>query len=167
MGRLGRRTWIKLHTHGILHGSVSYQLSEAEQAVWIKILCMAGECNRDGQISDNDGRAYPHQFIAHELHTSLELLEVSLEKCIEEGRITENGAGVHITNWSTYQSEYQRQKPYRQEKKKGGFTYKRCPECKYKARTDDILCPECADKGKQVDLLTDYKGGKYGHMVKG
>ena len=113
---VGRRTWIKLHTHGILHGSISYQLNDAEQSVWVKLLCLAGECNRDGQISDNDGRPFPHGFIAHEIHTVLELLETTLNKCIEEGRITEDGSGIHITNWATYQSEYQRQKPYRHPK---------------------------------------------------
>lgn len=117
MGRTGARAWIKLHCHGRLHGSIVYQLEEAEQSVFDKLLCFAGECNRDGQISDNDGRPFPKDHIAHELHTSMELLESTLEKCIKEGRIAENGTGLHITNWATYQSEYQRQKPYRGKKK--------------------------------------------------
>lgn len=109
----GRRTWIKLHCYGFLHGSVSYQLADAEQGIWAKLLCLAGVCGLDGLIADNDKRPYPHSFIAHELHTSEELLESTLNKCKEEGRITENEHGIHITNWAVYQSEYQRQKPYR------------------------------------------------------
>lgn len=167
MGRTGRRTWIKLHTHGILHGSVSYQLSEAEQIIWVKLLCMAGECNRDGQISDNDSRPYPHDFIAHELHTEMELLESTIKKCTEEGRITENESGMHITNWTVYQSEYQRQKPYREQKERGENTYKKCNVCKWKGKTADINCPKCAEKGKTSELEKDFKGGKYGHMVQG
>ena len=120
MGRTGKRTWIKLHCHGRLHGSIVYQLEEAEQSVFDKLLCFAGECNRDGQISDNDGRPFPREHIAHELHTTLTLLETTLDKCITEGRITENGAGLNITNWFTYQSEYQRQKPYRDLKRDKG-----------------------------------------------
>jgi DnaD/phage-associated family protein len=115
-GNAGRR-WIKLYTRGRLHGSIVYQLEEAEQSVWDKLLCFAGEINRDGQISDNDGRPLPHSFIAHELHTTLELLESTLKKCGEEGRISENDNGIHITNWKEYQSEYERQKPYREGKK--------------------------------------------------
>jgi hypothetical protein len=113
------RRWIKLHCEGIIHGSVTYQLTDAEQAVWVKLLALAGIVNRDGQISDNDGRPFPPEFIAHEIHTSLELLEETIRKCKEEGRITEDEHGLHITNWSVYQSEYSRQKPYRDAKRQG------------------------------------------------
>ena len=118
----GRRTWIKLYCYGRLHGSVVYQLTEAEQSVWDKLLCYAGILGREGQISDNDNRPFPHSFIAHELHTSEELLESTLSKCEQEGRIAEDGAGIHITNWVAYQSEYQRQKPYRQKVTEGVTT---------------------------------------------
>lgn len=118
MGRAsGKRTWIKLYCWGRLHGSMIYQLSEEEQSIWDKLLCYAGILGREGQISDNDGRPFPHNFIAHELHTSEELLESTLQKCKEEGRITEDEQGIHIVNWAAYQSEYERQKPYRERKK--------------------------------------------------
>jgi len=112
-GRRGRRTWIKLWCYERLHGSVSYQLTEEEQSVWDKLLCFAGLCGLDGRICDSDLRPLPHDFIAHELHTSLELLENTLEKCKQEGRIIEDSTGIKITNWEAYQSEYARQKRYR------------------------------------------------------
>lgn len=114
MPRGQRRTWIKLHCYGFLHGSISFQLTDAEQGIWAKLLCLAGICGLEGLIADNDKRPYPHNFIAHELHTSEELLERTLAKCTEEGRISENEHGILITNWKAYQSEYDRQKPYRQ-----------------------------------------------------
>jgi len=120
----GRRTWIKLHCYGRIHGSMIYQLTEAEQSVWDKLLCLAGICNMDGLIADNDKRPYPHSFIAHEIHTTGELLETTLKKCIEEGRITEDEHGIHITNFMAYQSEYQRQKPYRDKKANEPKDYK-------------------------------------------
>lgn len=165
MPRGQSRTWIKLHTHGRLHGSIVYQLKEAEQSVWDKLLCLAGEVNRDGQISDNDGRPFPHDFIAREIHTTLDLLESTLAKCLEEGRITEDEHGIHITNWTTYQSEYLRQKPYRENKKPEKKTYKLCPSCGYKARTDEDYCPKCAGKGKDSPLEKDYTGGRYGNLT--
>jgi len=110
----GRTTWIKLHCYGRLHGSINYQLTEAEQSVWDKLLCLAGLCGLAGWISDNDKRPFPHEYIAHEIHTSLDTLEETLRKCKEEGRIKENEHGLYITNWTRYQSEYDRQKPYRQ-----------------------------------------------------
>lgn len=112
----GKRTWIKLHCYQRLHGSMNYQLTDAEQSAWDKLLCLTGLCAIDGTISDADGRPYPHSFVAHEIHTTEELLESTLTKCIEEGRITEDEKGIHITNWKAYQSEYERQKPYRQKK---------------------------------------------------
>lgn len=171
MGRTGRRTWIKLYTHGILHGSVSYQLSEAQQAIWVKLLCMAGECNRDGQISDNDGRPFPHSHIAREIGTSAELLENTLNLCFDEGRIKEDDKGLHITNWTIYQSEYQRQKPYREGKRKATKTFKLCPECSFKGKTDEEYCPDCQKKGKEVELKKDYSvgpgGGKLHNLASG
>ncbi len=68
-------------------------------------------------IADRDKRPYPHPYIAHELHINEELLERTLGKCKAEGRLTENEHGIYITNWSAYQSEYDRQKPYRQKGK--------------------------------------------------
>jgi hypothetical protein len=110
-----RRRWIKLHTFGILHGSINYQLSIEEQMVWVKLLAFAGDIGREGQISDNDGRPLPPAFVAHQLQVSEELLKSTLEKCKEEGRITEDAYGIHITNWKVYQSEYERQRPYRRQ----------------------------------------------------
>lgn len=153
-----RRKWIKLHCDGILHGSINYQLSDAEQMVWVKLLALAGSIGRDGQISDNDGRPFPPKFIAHELHISVELLESTVKKCKEEGRLREDEHGLYITNWSVYQSEYDRQKPYRQGYKTHKKENKYCPECGYHAHTDDKFCPDCAGKGKDVELYPDFSG---------
>jgi len=107
------RKWIKLYCYERLHGSVNYQLTEQEQSVWDKLLCLAGLCPNDGVIADSDLKAYPHSFIIHELHTTEKIFESTLIKCKEEGRITEDDSGIYITNWNHYQSEYNRQKRYR------------------------------------------------------
>lgn len=108
------RKWVKVYCYETLHGSISYQLSEAEQAVWLKLLCFAGLCGNDGIIADHDLRPFPHQFICHEMHTDPEVFEATLKKCKEEGRISEDGQGITIVNWSKYQSEYDRQKGFRE-----------------------------------------------------
>jgi len=107
------RRWVKLYCYERLHGSVSYQLTEAEQSIWDKLLCLAGLCGNDGIIADHDLRAYPREFIIHELHAELGVFESTMTKCIQEGRITEDAQGIRITNWHKYQSEYDRQKRYR------------------------------------------------------
>jgi len=108
-----RRTWIKLYCYERLHGSVAFQLTPEERSVWDELLCLAGLCGLDGLIADRDRRSLPHSYIAHELHISGKLLERTLTKCFEEGRLTEDEEGIHITNWRLYQSDYDRQKPYR------------------------------------------------------
>jgi hypothetical protein len=113
MGR-GPRKWVKVFCYEMLHGSVSYQLTEGEQAVWVKLLCFAGLCGNEGIIADHDLRPFPHEFICHEIHTDAEVFEATLAKCKEEGRISEDGQGIRITNWAKYQSEYDRQKVFRE-----------------------------------------------------
>jgi hypothetical protein len=60
----------------------------------------------------------PHTFIANRLNISVQLLNSTIKKCADEGRLVEDETGIHIVNWEKYQSEYDRQKPYRQAKKK-------------------------------------------------
>lgn len=113
---LGRRCWIKLYPVDCLEGSIRYQLEADERGVWYDLLNLAAICSVPGVIADKDNRPYPHSFVANRLNVSQELLERTLAKCKEEGRISENDGGIHITNWSAYQSEYQRQRPYRKAK---------------------------------------------------
>lgn len=110
-----KRTWVKMFCDGCLHGSINYQLELAEQAVFYKLVMYSAVCGGEaGIISDNDGRPLPHWFISNELHAPLDILESTLKKCIKEGRISENDTGIVITNWTYYQSEYERQKQYRE-----------------------------------------------------
>ena len=115
--RQGKRTWIKLYTLECLEGSIRYQLNAEERGVWYDLLIFSAICRNDGIISDRDGRAFPHSFIANRLNIPLELLEVTLVKCGKEGRLKEDGKGIVITNWKLYQSEYSRLKKYREKKK--------------------------------------------------
>ena len=115
-----QRRWIKLHVNGFLMGSVRWQLTPAERSVWVDLLCLAGLGIAPGTIADNDSRPYPHSFIANRLNVPQALLKTTLDKCIDEGRITEDGTGIHISNWAVYQSEYERQKPFREKGKLGG-----------------------------------------------
>ena len=120
----GRKPWIKLYPLDCLEGSIRYQLEPDERGVWYDLLNFAAVCATPGLIADKDQRPYPHSFIANRLNIPLKLLEVTLKKCQEEGRIKENDNGIRITNWAAYQSEYQRQKPYRDKKagRRGGPT---------------------------------------------
>ena len=109
-----RRSWVKLFITGWLHGSIRWQLDPAERGIWADLICLAGECGKDGAICDNDKRAYPRDYIANQLNVPLGLLDQTIASCIRDGRVDLQGEIIHITNWAAYQSEYERQKPYRQ-----------------------------------------------------
>ena len=109
-----RMTWVKFHIAGWLHGSIRWQLDPAERGVWADIIVLAGERLMGGKICDNDGKAFPFDFIASQLHIPQELLERTIDKCKKEGRIEVKEGVIIVTNWTAYQSEYERQKQYRQ-----------------------------------------------------
>lgn len=113
-----RRSWVKLWVTGWLHGSIRWQLNAAERATWADLICLAGECNHNGMICDNDGREYPISYIANQLNIDIALLGSTIAKCKAEGRIEDRKDGVIvIANWGAYQSEYSRQKKYREKAK--------------------------------------------------
>lgn len=112
----GLRRWVKLWVSECLEGSIRYQLEAGERGVWYDLILISSLGGVPGTISDRDKRAFPHSFIASRLNIPIDLLELTLDKCITEGRCTEDEHGIHITNWDRYQSEYQRQAKYRKSK---------------------------------------------------
>uniref|UniRef100_A0A6H2A1V3 Uncharacterized protein n=1 Tax=viral metagenome TaxID=1070528 RepID=A0A6H2A1V3_9ZZZZ len=93
-------------------------MTSEERGVWVDIIALAGEIGQDGKICDNDGRPLPRDFIANQLNIKQILLDRVIAKCGHEGRIsgTDPGETLQLANWSRYQSEYDRQKKYRQDK---------------------------------------------------
>ena len=111
-----RRTWVKMWVNECLEGSIRFDFTSAERGIWYDLILMAGRCRTPGVISANEQSPYPHKYIAGMLNVDIELLESTLVKCKASGRITENDSGIELVNWGHYQSEYQRQKKYRDKK---------------------------------------------------
>lgn len=118
-----RMTWVKLHINGWLHGSIRWQLDPAERGVWADLIALAGQCLSGGKVCDNDGRPYPRDFIANQLNIPQELLDRTIAKCRREGRLEDRDDMIVLTNWKSYQSEYERQKQYREAKKDDPYKY--------------------------------------------
>jgi len=97
----------------MLNGSVRYQLTPAERSVWVDLLALAALGPAPGLIADNDSRPFPLAFLANRLNIKVALLQNTIKKCAEEGRIIHSDGLIRISNWDAYQSEYERQKPYR------------------------------------------------------
>ena len=115
------RAWVKIDCNGILRGSVNWILTLEEQAVWVKMIAYSEVCGgQPGYIEDNDGRGLPREFLSHELHCPMEILESTIEKMVKNESVKVNGTGsIFLVHFADYQfTEYDRQKPYRQAKQK-------------------------------------------------
>lgn len=110
------RRWIKLWVAESLRGTSRFDFTPAERGVWYDLLILAGDCRQDGLISPGAGVSYPLRWIAVTLNIGPSLLHKTIEKCKKCSRIEENVDGFRILNWNKYQSDYERQKPYRAKK---------------------------------------------------
>ena len=114
------RTWVKIDCEGILRGSINYLLPLEGQAIWIKMIAYSEICGgRPGYIEDNNQNGLPTEYLAQELHCSLEAFKLVIDKMTKDGAVEVNGTGaIHLVNFTEYQfSEYDRQKGWRQQKR--------------------------------------------------
>ncbi len=110
------RTWIKVYCDNWLSGTIREEQPDV-RSVWIDLLTLAGsgQFGDIGEIKLANGVGYTDNQIAEILHITKALWRRSKERFIESQRIKIAPKGaITIINWSKYQSEYQRQKPYRQ-----------------------------------------------------
>jgi len=136
-GGAGSMRYVKMFVSECLEGTIRFDFDPAERSVWYDLVILGGRMRVKGLICARPGTPYPHTWIAGVLNVPLELLEATLKKCEKTERVHENGDGIQILNWSKYQSEYQRQKHYRDAKKeregiggkKKGHTVPRCDGC--------------------------------------
>jgi len=115
-----KRDWVVLRKSW-LTSSINYRMELSEIAVYSKLIVMADVFGPvPGLISDNDFRAMPHGYLAHQACCPIEVFEATLKKAIEDDSAYENGNGILLTHFDEYQfTEYDRQKPYRQAKRRG------------------------------------------------
>ena len=116
-----RRNWIKLYVDQCLRGTMISELSAVQRWIWVGLLLMAGDSSEEGLIflRKNENGAY----VGYSNSTIAELLGVEVDdflnataKMIRYEKISvDKSKVIKILNWKKYQSEYQRQKPYRSE----------------------------------------------------
>lgn len=113
-GGIFRFSWCKEN----IFGSSRFEFSQSCRGIWNDLLDLA-KLSRvgGGVIAPTAGQAYTHEWLAGLLNTPLEEFEVAINILIETKRIEENHNGIKIVKWSEYQTEYDRQKPYREAKK--------------------------------------------------
>lgn len=122
-----RRTWIKLFCDQWLRGSIRKESIET-RGIFADLLAMAGDSGYgdDGLIQLAEGIGFTDELIAGILNVSPQVWLAVKKRLLnhpdpDENRIEiiplSQGFSIQILNWTRYQSEYRRQKPYREAKK--------------------------------------------------
>lgn len=116
-----RRNWIKLYVDQCLRGSMMSELNAAQCWQWVGFLLLGGDSMVPGVIfrrkDDNGGLiGYSDVTLAEMLNVEVDIYRDGTRRMVEHGKVSIDEKGViTILNWHKYQSEYQRQKPYRAE----------------------------------------------------
>lgn len=116
---MASRTWIKVYCDKWLDGTLRDEAPEI-RGVWIDLLVLAGagRYGDSGEVKLSNSVGLTDNQIADVLRIDLSLWQRAKKRFLITDRIkiTAKGA-ISIINWSKYQSEYDRQKPYRESHK--------------------------------------------------
>jgi hypothetical protein len=122
--KIGRRKWVKLWVDEWLEGTTRFEMNDSQRAFWIDLLAMAGRSRVPGVVfagmAGDRAIGYPLKKFEILLSSSTDILQtfelfVRMQKIkmdVEIGPPTLYT--IHILNWEKFQSEYHRQKKYRQ-----------------------------------------------------
>jgi len=113
--RPSRRSWIKLWVSEWLTGTVRWQLSPQQRAIWADLLALAGTSRFPGVVCSGETNGqlepYPMDYLCsvfrcedHDVRDALHLFETQARIAIDERGV------IRITNWDKYQSEYQQKR---------------------------------------------------------
>src|SRR5882724_9421973 len=125
--RFGKRVWVKLWAEEWLDGTTRFEMSDAQRALWVDLLALAGRSRFPGRICAGEVSGY---FVGYPLAKFQALMAEPIDIwetfCLFEktGKIKLTVTAempvklvmIELVNWGRYQSEYQRQKPYRAQK---------------------------------------------------
>lgn len=93
--------WIPLWVEKWLWGSTRLELLPGERSVWVDLMALGSK--DDGYIRANEKTPYLDQQLAGMLCVEIELLQSSITKCIQYGKLEKDEFGcLHIVNWEAY-----------------------------------------------------------------
>jgi len=113
---MGSRTWIKIYCDRWLNGSIREETPEV-RGIWVDLLVLAGsgKYGDSGEIKITDQVGFLDKQLADLLQISVQKWVTCKKKLIKTKRVCiKNRNIIAIINWSKYQSEYNRQRIYRQ-----------------------------------------------------
>jgi len=93
--------WLPLWIEKWLWGSTRFELTIEQRAVWIDLLAIAGKDG--GFIRANASFPYPPSQLAGMLIVPQDILESTIQRCLETGKLTLQPDGtLYVTNWEEY-----------------------------------------------------------------
>lgn len=104
--------WFKIYGERWFMGSTRWELSPEQRSIWVDLLARASINQVPGRIE-----YFSLEQLSDQFQVNLALLEETLKRCKEVNKIKyypEKNL-ILIINWKKYQSEYERQKSYRQQ----------------------------------------------------
>lgn len=107
-----RMSWVKLWTQETLYGTTSEELKLDEQALWFKLLALAGDSPEPGKILIAPGVPPSDEQIAAIFKCPLNVWLRTKQRLQDPDvdKITINESIIHIKNWGKYQTEFDRAK---------------------------------------------------------
>ena len=88
----------------------------AERFVWFGFLLLAGDSPINGKIAITENMGYTDDQLGALLKCDPRIIKSAKIKMIKYEKIAiKDNHVIEILNWGKYQSEYQRQKPYRKD----------------------------------------------------
>jgi len=107
--------WIPFWVDKWLFGSTRLELQPDERSVWLDLLALASK--NEGYIRANENMPYADSQLAGLLVISIELLQRTLEKCIQYDKITKEENGTYyIDNWEKYQLSGRHKRRFKEKK---------------------------------------------------
>ena len=109
-----RRNWIKLYVDQILRGTMIDELKNKERWSWIGLLLLAGDSPTEGTVCITNEIGYTDEQLCKLLDVPFEIFKDAKKKMIKFNKIEIDEKNViKIVKWNKYQSEYKRQRKYR------------------------------------------------------
>jgi hypothetical protein len=102
-----------------------FELTAAQRGLWADLLALAGRSRRGGVIAAGKNGSsyvgYPLSWLAGTCNVSESEIAECLQRLSHTKRIKivpdeQKNPVIFVSKWATYQSEYERQKPYREKK---------------------------------------------------
>jgi hypothetical protein len=110
-----RRNWIKIYVDQCLRGTMMDEMKDpGERFLWFAFLLLAGDSPYEGKIALTEDMGYTDEQLGSMLKCDPGLIQRAKKVMVKYDKIKvlKNNI-IQIVNWKKYQSEYQRQKPYR------------------------------------------------------